>query len=338
MHELILSKKTLASVNAYLGRAKTNALTIGVIFKSGEVGYFTSDNASLSSRFDIGSISKTFTAQLILGLVSEGKLSLDDTADKFLAVKKGSYPTVRELLTHTAGYGHLTPVEITLPRLLQKRYIRANLYRGIGRDDVISALSRRNRTKHGNKYGYSVFAYAVLAMIAESVEKMPFYELMNELIKEKYRLSDSEAYPTAPRVNTYLGKKQIEAWEWDPENPYIAGGGIVSTVEDMIKYADLQLKSQSDAILLAQKIHSGSFSEHSNIGTCLGWHTYKRSNQLWHVGGVGAFRSSMVINRSLKCAVVVLGNAKGGRSTNVHYLAKLIYSELKRKKIRLSDR
>lgn len=336
MNTLSFSQKALTSINSYLKRAETNALAIGVIFKNGEVGHFTSDGISLSSRFDIGSISKTFTAQLILGLVSEGKISLDDTADVYLSLPKGKYPTVTQLLTHTAGYGHLTPAEITVPHLLKSRYIRKNLYRNVKREDVIAALSRRNHTKMSNRYGYSDFAYAVLALIAEAVTGRPFHELLDELIQSEYGLSDTEAYPTNPRVDTYLGKKPIEAWKWDRENPYIAGGGVVSTLEDMIKYCSIQLKDKSERILLAQTVHIPSFSEGSNIGTCLGWHTYKSSDQLWHVGGVGAFRSSMIANRRQRMAVIVLGNAKGGRSANVHYLAKLIYSELKRKKIRLS--
>lgn len=76
-------------------------------------------------------------------------------------------------------------------------------------------------------------------------------------------------------------------------------------------------------------------SKKSNIMMCFGWHTYKKSNQLWHVGGVGTFRSSIIFNRVKKYGVVVLGNAKGIVGANVHYLAKMLYSEIKIKKIKL---
>jgi len=69
---------------------------------------------------------------------------------------------------------------------------------------------------------------------------------------------------------------------------------------------------------------------------CIGWHTYKRSNQLWHVGGVGTFRSSLIFNKKRKLGVAVLGNAKGKASANSHYIAKMLYSELKKKRIRLN--
>ena len=41
----------------------------------------------------------------------------------------------------------------------------------------------------------------------------------------------------------------------------------------------------------------------------------------------------MILNQHLGCAVIVLGNAKGKKSANVHYLAKLLYSELKKNKL-----
>ena len=68
---------------------------------------------------------------------------------------------------------------------------------------------------------------------------------------------------------------------------------------------------------------------------CFGWHTYKKSNQLWHVGGVGTFRSSIILNKKLKLGVAVLGNAKGRATANCHYIAKMLCSELKNKRIKL---
>ncbi len=330
---IFFSRKSFASIQKFLDRAPTNALAIGIIFKDGSVGTFYSDGVDGSSLFDIGSVSKTFTAQLILSLAEQGKISLDATVDTYIPLRKGLYPTVTALLTHTAGYGHLTPVEITLPALLTKRYIRANLYRGADRDAVLSALSRRNRAKKGTRYGYSDFAYAVLAVVAENVTGEPFHVLLNRLIRDTYGLKNTSVFPVFPRVPVYLGGKEISPWEWDKENPYIAGGGVVSTMGDMLKYARLQLKSFLPQVIASQKIYPPSFSPRSNTGTCLGWHTYKKSNQLWHVGGVGAFRASVIINRRLGCAVTVLGNAKGGKSANVHYIAKLLYSELKKKRV-----
>ena len=70
---------------------------------------------------------------------------------------------------------------------------------------------------------------------------------------------------------------------------------------------------------------------------CIGWHTYKKSNQLWHVGGVGTFRTSLILNKRLRLGVAVLGNAKGKASANVQYIAKMLHSELKKNRISLKE-
>jgi len=95
----------------------------------------------------------------------------------------------------------------------------------------------------------------------------------------------------------------------------------------------VQIESDEPYIRDAHRLCPESVSGRSDIVTCLGWHSYKKSNQLWHVGGVGTFRSSIIINRPRKIGVVVLGNSKGRASANVHYLAKMLYSEMKIKKI-----
>lgn len=328
------SRKAFTSIQKYLDRSPTNGIAVGIIFRDGSEGCFFSDGVDTHTLFDIGSVSKTFTALLVLGLAEEGKLSLEETVDKYIPLPKGKYPKIINLLTHTAGYGHLTPAEITVPALLAKRYIRANLYRHADKDKVISALAARNKAKTGCGYGYSDFAYAVLAVAAENITGTPFHILLDDMIKNKLSLKNTTAFPVSPRRQVFLRGKELSPWEWDKNNPYIAGGGMVSNLEDMLAYAKIQLQSDMPQVIASQKIYTPSFSKNSNIGTCLGWHTYKKSNQLWHVGGVGAFRTSVIINRRLGYAVVVLGNAKGGRSANVHYIAKLIYSELKKKHIK----
>ena len=106
----------------------------------------------------------------------------------------------------------------------------------------------------------------------------------------------------------------------------------------MTEYAALQLKESLDFIKDSHKISEGSFQRRGNVGSCLGWHTYRSSNQLWHVGGVGTYRASMIFNVKRKISIVVLGNAKGKKSANVHYLAKLLYSEIRRKKLHTKEK
>ena len=127
-------------------------------------------------------------------------------------------------------------------------------------------------------------------------------------------------------------KKKIKYWKWYLDNPYLFSGGIVSNIQDMLKYINIQVESE-EAYIKNAHVLSEEIESYNNIRICKGWHTYQKSHQLWHVGGVGTFRSSIIVNKHHKNGVIVLGNTKGIKKANIHYLAKMIYSELKIKKI-----
>lgn len=331
------SKKAEETISKYLSLWQTNKLAIGVIFSDGTRDFYTSENANTETVFDIGSISKTFTAALILKLISEGKISLDDKADNYIDLPKGVYPKVSQLLTHTAGYGHLTPLEITLPALLKKKYQKANPYRYANEETVIKCLSRRKRCKEHYHYSYSDFPYAILAVIASRVTGKPFAEILENFIKNELELKSTHIARRSAREISYFKGKAVPSWDWELSNPYISGGGIVSNIVDMTEYAALQLKEIHSFIKTSHKLWENSFEKHGNVGSCLGWHTYKNSNQLWHVGGVGTYRTSMIFNVKKGISIIVMGNSKGKKSANVHYLAKLLYSDIKRNKLKAQN-
>ncbi len=333
---LIFGKKSDAVIQQYLRLSKNNRLAIGILLPDGEIGKYTSYGVENDSLFDIGSISKTFTAQVILKLSQEGKISLLDTVDKFLPLPKGEYPTVERLLTHRAGYTRITPVGITLPRLIRKSYKKANPYRLVEEKDVIKALEKRSKKRRSApRYAYSDFSYAVLGIIASRITGKNIPELLYEIMRG-YNMSDTCVLAKTERVPCLIGRKVVAPWQWTEGNPYIASGGIVSTLSDMILYAKAQVEGTYSFTQKAQCRCEQSFNKFG-IGTCLGWHTYKRSNQCWHVGAAGAFRSCIIFNAKLKCAVVVLSNARGARNANAPHLAKVLYGEIKRRHVKVDQ-
>ena len=62
-----------------------------------------------------------------------------------------------------------------------------------------------------------------------------------------------------------------------------------------------------------------------------------RKTVAWHVGGVGTFRSSLCMNPCREIGIIALGNQIGKRAGNIHYLNKMIYTHLRRKKLVLGD-
>ena len=323
--------KLLNCYDKYLNLSNHQCIAIG-IYKNGR--YYTFGNAiEKEHMYDIGSISKTISAHLILKLASLNLIDLNDTVDKYINLKNGSYPTINELLSHSAGYNNLTPIEFTVPSLLMHGYSKKNIYETITDENVIKALQRRRKTKHLGKYGYSDFAYAILALVVKNVCQKEYATLLEDFINNDLQLEDTllilnqNRFPYSVKNN-----KIIKCWKWSLDNPYLFSGGVVSNIYDMLKYISIQIESNMPYIKEAHQVSDNVVSK-TNIKICKGWHTYKKSNQLWHVGGVGTFRSSIIINKEKKVGIIVLGNTKGISSANVHYLAKMLYSELKIKKI-----
>ena len=333
-----LRPKVIKCIEKYISLSKHQSLTVG-FYRRGKWFIFSNEDMPTPLLYDIGSVSKTLTAHLILSLVQKGLLDLHTSVSAYLDLPKGEYPTIYQLLTHTAGYGHLTPVEITVPSLLQSRYARRNVYRGCTAQTVLKCLARRkNRKPRG--YSYSDFSYAVLAVVAERVTGEDFCPLFERFVQEE--LGMHQTVVTAPehlrQPLAMLGDGAIDFWKWEKNNPYIAGGGLVSNIQDMLAYISLQIESDEPYITDAHQICKESISPKRNLASCIGWHTYTKSNRFWHVGGAGTFRSSVIVNRKRKIGVVVLGNSKGVASANVHYLAKMLYSEMKINKIDFEKR
>ena len=320
-------------IEKYLSLSKNQSLTLG-IYKDGELYVFGEGEEALSYQYDIGSVSKTVTAHLILYLEELGMIDLSKSISKYIDLPKGEYPTVYELLTHTSGYGHLTPVEITVPALLRHGYAGKNVYEKCTADAVIKALWARKR-KRSRGYSYSDFSYAVLGLVAERVSGKKLADLIENFVHGKLNMKNTSLF--AEEETRYPkavgGKRVFEFWRWNRENPYIAGGGLISNVADMLTYVSMQIESKEPFISHAHVICNESLSEKKDVATCIGWHTYKKSDRLWHVGGAGTFRTSVVFNKKRRMGVVALGNSMGAVSANVHYLAKILYGEMKVKKI-----
>lgn len=332
-----LRPKSAEKINNYLALSEHNRLTIG-LYKKG-ICYVLGSAEDNGHFYDIGSVTKTLTAHLILKLCEDKKLDINKTVDNYLPLKKGKYPTVYQLLTHTAGYHHLTPIEVTLPPLVAHGYARKNPYENCTVKTVIKCLELRRFIKPKVRYGYSDFASAILAAVAGEVTKTPFATLFEDFINNDLGLEETFIELSFQKRNppAVKGKKLLPFWVWKRNNPYIAGGGVVSNIGDILKYLALQIESDEPYITLAHTVCQTSEFKNDNHLMCMGWHTYKKSNQLWHVGGVGTFRSSLIFNKRLRFGVAVLGNAKGKTSANAHYIAKMLCSELKNNRICLNE-
>ncbi len=316
-------------IDNYVNKNKYSKLSIGIIINNKKF-CFNYDNHGQTSEcydYEIGSITKTITAQLVMKYVTEGLLELDRQSGYYLGVE-GEYPTIYELLTHTSGYRFITPLRFTLKTL--PFYAKKNIYQNINHDKVLEAFKKRKKRKKHN-YAYSDFNYAVLALIVEKISHKPIKEALDEFIKNQFKMTNTHILTDfCPNTDAVYKNKVIARWKWNKDNPYIAAGGVSSTVMDMVKYMEFQLNSEKDYVQKCHVINNQIKKRKDRLLTCPGWHAYKNGKHLWHIGRVGCYSSSIIISKNKNIGVIGLGNSFNKKEYNVNYLVKMIYDYLSR--------
>jgi D-alanyl-D-alanine carboxypeptidase len=161
-----------------------------------------------TARFDVGSITKTFVAALVLALVEEGGLGLDDYATTHLPARfepVGSV-SVRSLLNHTSG----------LPDFFEDAAFAARWRKSTGRewdpDELITISLALPRHEPGS-FRYSNSNYVLIGLVIESATGYTVGELLRGRILDSLGLSATRLPPTAT-----------------------AAGGLVSTADDLARF------------------------------------------------------------------------------------------------------
>lgn len=245
----IRSREIAAHVDDFLTAA---GVTGGVLIaKNGEVilrkGYGWANEErripmTTKSVFDIGSVTKQFTATAILKLEEQRKLKVTDPITKFFkdVPEDKRNITIHQLLSHTGGFSH----DVETAKFPT-------------RDEMVGAtLNSKLKLKPGEKWAYSNAGYSLLAAIIEIVSGMPFENYLR-----KYLWSPAGMHKTGnliPRfsqnelaqgydISGKLGLSQ-DLW-WDKNGPPWTGRGagyVLSTLEDLYKW---HLALESDNIL-----------------------------------------------------------------------------------------
>jgi D-alanyl-D-alanine carboxypeptidase len=192
--------------------------------------------------FHIGSITKTFTATLLLELRAEGKVSLDRAvADYVKGVPRGEAMTVRQLLNHTSGLFDYTECDAFWSA------VEANPAQVWRPEDLVAlAATKQPYFEPGQGWQYSNTDYIVAGMIVAAASGETAAAALRSRILEPQRLEHTymdgyeEAVPGLVRGYETDGPGFLDVtWSEDPSWAWTAGG-LVSTTEDLNRfYADL---------------------------------------------------------------------------------------------------
>jgi len=197
---------------------------------------------SAASRFRIGSITKMFTAVMILQLVEERKLKLSDTLDRFFPqIPNAQKITIAHILAHRSGIPNSRPATL-----------KTN---AVTKDEVLAIISKGTPDfEPDTKHSYSNSGFFILGLIVEKLAARSYAEALDERIASRIGLKDTYA----PTGDIDVNKNETLAYshfggDWkqmtEIHSSILFGGGqIVSTPNDMAKFIhalfELKLISQ----------------------------------------------------------------------------------------------
>ncbi|HTD99145.1 MAG TPA: serine hydrolase domain-containing protein [Mucilaginibacter sp.] len=217
----------------------------GKLVHTGSVGYTDLANKTVvtsKSAFRVASMSKSFTAMAILKLRDEGKLKLDDPAYLYIPEMKGTKYltkdaapiTIRNLLTHSAGYPEDNPWGDRQLANTDQQLI--DIYKkGV-----------QFSTNPGSGYEYSNLGFATLGYIIKKVSGKSYEEYITENILKPLGMTHTYwEYTKVPKELLAHGYRWLDnQWVEQPllhDGSYGAMGGMITTMEDFAKYEALHL-------------------------------------------------------------------------------------------------
>ncbi|WP_255955011.1 serine hydrolase domain-containing protein [Streptomyces odontomachi] len=191
-----------------------------------------------ATRFEVGSVTKTFTALLLAEQAGRGELAWHTPLAALLPPgtrmpRRGDAITLTQLATHTAGLPRLPP---GLLGSIGTRWF-SNPYAAFGAEDVLAALARtRVRSRPGSRVRYSNFGVGLLGYaLSGAAGGTPYGALLAERVLDPLRLRDTTACATPP-----AGTTQVTGhWHGRPRPPFHipglpAAGAVRSSVRDLL--------------------------------------------------------------------------------------------------------
>lgn len=266
------------------------------------------------TKFRLGSITKQFTAMLIMQLVEQGKLELAEPITTYLPdypKATGSKITTHHLLTHTSGLPNYTNIPKFFETLSRDPFTPTEFLKKF--QDMPLDF------EPGSKFSYSNSGYFLLGALIEKVTGKPYAQVLQEGILTPLQLRDTGYDLFAPimpkRAAGYekAGGNYVNAAYLDMSIPY-AAGSLYSTIEDLYKwdqalYTDKLLSAAGKATMFTP------FKD----GYAYGWGVGKtkvgeRKDSLLvisHGGGINGFNTLITKAPQDKQLVVLLNNTGG---------------------------
>ncbi len=279
----------------------------------------TKEKLKKTDIFELASVSKQFTAMIIMMLQEKGMLQYDDSIAKYVKVP---YPgiTLRHLLTHTSG---LPDYQDIMDKYWDKSKVAGN-------PDILEYLNQYappSLFTPGEKYTYSNTGYVLLASIAEKASGKDFITMCREWIFKPLKMKDTDIRSLEEKAkvkNFAAGHLKDSTGQYQNANKFHASdytvwlgnrkgpGRISSTAKDLLKwdkalYTDKLVKQSTlQQAFTSYKLNNGT-SSHYGFGWQIGTDKAK-GNYVLHTGDNPGYKTIIIRYLDNRKTVIILNN------------------------------
>lgn len=251
------------------------------------IGYADVDQkvkATVHTQYRIGSVSKMFTATLVMQLIEEGKISLETKlSDFYPELPNSDQVTIQQLLQHQSG----------IFDIIKSLDFKEWMVKERSKDELLSKIIENGSVfSPGEKREYSNTNYIVLTFIIEDIENNRFANVLEKRILKPLKLKDTYYGEEKPEKSGTSSYEKIDSvWE-KPPHIHLSiprgAGGIISSPEDLNKFMiglfDEALVTENSLALMKEAPGIGMYpipvlAEEKMIG---------------HMGGMDEFKSLLV--------------------------------------------
>ncbi len=254
--------------------------------------------------FEIGSVTKQFTAAGVLLLAQDGKLSVDDRISKHLKDTPAAWAnvTIRHLLTHTSGIKSYTGLD---GFQLWRHLTQAQFIQAIGKEPM--------EFQPGDSWKYCNTGFSLLGYIIENVSGKNYWDFMGERVFQPLgMLATTNRLPSLIIPNRAAGYEQTNhVWinRASDLTEVFSAGAIASTVGDLAKWnaaldGDRLLNAASKAQMWTPvKLNDGKTRKYG-----FGWNVdaVEGHKNIGHGGSTSGFSASIQRFPDDRLAVIIL--------------------------------
>jgi CubicO group peptidase (beta-lactamase class C family) len=263
------------------------------------------------TQYAIGSITKTFTATLIMALRDEGQIDLDDPLSRFFPETKHNRLTLRRMLAHASGLQR-EPVGDVWDTLVHPD--AAGLLAGL--EEAEQVLAPRAH------WHYSNLAYCLLGEIVARLDGRPWAESLRARILEPLGMKRTSPMPEGEAAVGYYSEPFTDQVTVQPVTDLKAtapAGALWSTVDDLTRWAAFLVEGRDDIVRadtleeMAQvQIMTDPLTWSMAWG--LGFQLIRRGDRIMvgHTGGMPGFVTGLFVDRGTKTGAIVLANTMSG--------------------------